>query len=224
MANLGESWRFRRSWRSRSDEQSVLPQFGLAVAESDADPPYPLGMSDIEVRRSTRRRRTVSAYREGTRTIVLLPASMSAAEETEWVARMVARLDRSQKRRRPSDAALLARARRLSDQFLDGRAVPSSVRWVDNQHGRWGSCTPGQGTIRLSRRLETMPKYVLDYVLLHELAHLVVPGHGPRFWAELAEFGPLERARGFLDGFSTAAHLGASDSNPGPPERTGAPG
>ena len=171
-------------------------------------------MSDIEVRRSARRRRTVSAYREGARTIVLLPASMTAAEETEWVARMVARLERSQQRRRPSDAALLARAQRLSERYLGGRALPASVRWVDNQNGRWGSCTPSSGTIRLSRRLENMPRSVVDYVLLHELAHLIVPGHGPRFWAELAGFAPLERARGFLDGYSTAAHLGLSDDGP----------
>jgi predicted metal-dependent hydrolase len=49
-----------------------------------------------------------------------------------------------------------------------------------------------------------MPEYVVDYVLLHELAHLLVPGHGPKFWAELADYDKLERARGFLEGWDTA--------------------
>ena len=175
------------------------------------DQPTERPAPDVEVRRSARRRRTVSAYREAGRTIVLLPARMTKAEEAHWVATMVERLDRSDRRRRPSDVQLLGRAETLSRTYLAGRARPSSVRWVDNQHGRWGSCTPADGTIRLSRRLEGMPGFVVDYVLLHELAHLLAPGHGPDFWTLLEGYPRLERARGYLDGFSTAASLGLSD-------------
>ena len=46
--------------------------------------------ADVEVRRSKRRRRTVSAYREGERIVVLIPAAFSKADEAEWVATMVA--------------------------------------------------------------------------------------------------------------------------------------
>jgi predicted metal-dependent hydrolase len=74
---------------------------------------------------------------------------------------------------------------------------------------RWGSCTPSERTIRLSRRLSGMPEYVVDYVLLHELAHLLVPGHGRPFWAELAGYPHLERARGYLEGVAAAAALAA---------------
>ncbi len=168
-------------------------------------------MPEVEVRRSARRRRTVSAYRDGDRTVVLLPARMSKAEEAEWVGVMVQRLERAERRRRPTDEALSARAESLSRTYLGGRATPTSVRWVDNQKGRWGSCTPADGTIRLSRRLEGMPSYVVDYVLLHELAHLLVPGHGAEFWAELSAYPKTERARGYLDGFSTAGHLELTD-------------
>jgi predicted metal-dependent hydrolase len=105
----------------------------------------------------------------------------------------------------PSDAALTERAHRLSATYLAGRAVPASVRWVDTMSSRWGSCTPLDRTIRLSRRLSSMPEYVVDYVLLHELVHLLVPGHGPRFWAELSGFERLERARGYLEGFDAAS-------------------
>ena len=166
----------------------------------------------VEVRRSRRRRRTVSAYREDGRTVVLIPARFSRAEEREWVARMVARLDAREARRRPTDEALTARAKELSQRYLDGLARPTSVVWVANQRTRWGSCTPGDGTIRISSRVQGMPGWVLDYVLLHELAHLIEPGHGPRFWALLDSFPRLERARGFLDGWE-AAH-GDHDQHP----------
>ena len=165
----------------------------------------------VEVRRSARRRRTVSAYREGERTIVLIPARMSRAEEKRWVALMLERLEAQERKRRPSDADLSVRARQLSQRYLGGRARPKTVRWVSNQKGRWGSCTPVDRSIRLSDRLQGMPEWVVDYVLLHELAHLVVPGHGPEFWAELAGYPRLERARGYLEGVSASAGLGLSD-------------
>jgi len=165
-------------------------------------PPLP-GFPDVEVRASTRRRRTVSAYREGDRTVVLVPARMSRAERAEWVAVMVERLAARDGRRPTSDAALMERAELLSARYLGGRARPTSVRWVDNQRSRWGSCTPIDGTIRLSRRLVDMPEWVLDYVLLHELAHLLEAGHGPAFRRLVEGYPRLERARGYLEG---AAH------------------
>ena len=165
----------------------------------------------VEVRRSTRRRRTVSAYRDGDRTVVLIPARMTRAEEREWVEVMMERLARQDARLRPSDADLLARAEDLSRRWLGGRARPRSVRWASNQGGRWGSCTPVDASIRLSTRLQGMPTWVVDYVLVHELAHLLVPGHGPVFWAEVERFPRTERARGYLEGVSAAAGLGLAD-------------
>ncbi|MFE1322425.1 YgjP-like metallopeptidase domain-containing protein [Kitasatospora phosalacinea] len=163
--------------------------------------------SKVEVRRSARRSRTVSAYREGDRTVVLIPARMSHAEEQRWVAQMLDKLAAQESRRTLGDEALQARARELSLLYLDGRAVPEQVRWVTNQNSRWGSCTPSERTIRLSHRLQGMPEYVVDYVLLHELAHLLVPDHGPRFWALLDAYPRTERARGYLEGVASAARL-----------------
>jgi len=162
---------------------------------------------DVEVRRSKRRRRTVSAYRDGDRIVVLIPASMTRAQEAEWVQKMVARLERSEVRRRPSDDDLLRRARKLSDDYLGGLAVPDSVRWVDNQQSRWGSCTPGDRSIRLSARLRSMPAWVVDYVLVHELAHLLEAGHDKGFWAWVDRYPRAERAKGYLSGWSAAAQL-----------------
>lgn len=165
------------------------------------------GAPDVEVRRSRRRRRTVSAYRDGDRIVVLIPATLTKAQEAEWVDEMVTKLARSEARRRPSDERLLGRAAHLNEEHFGGRAVPVSVRWVDNQRQRWGSCTPRDRTIRLSSRLQGMPPWVVDYVLVHELAHLLEAGHGPRFQELVARYPRAERAEGYLAGYSAAARL-----------------
>ncbi len=161
----------------------------------------------VDVRRSRRRRRTVSAYRDGDTVVVQVPARLTRAEEAEWVSRMLARLEQREARRKPGEVELARRAAQLSSRYLGGRATPASVRWVDNQQSRWGSCTVADRSIRLSTRLQGMPGWVVDYVLLHELAHLLVPGHDARFWALLEGYERTERARGYLEGFSSAAGL-----------------
>ncbi len=162
----------------------------------------------VEVRRSQRRRRTVSAYRDGERVVVLIPDQFSRAEESEWVDRMLARLAAREGRLTRSDAELLDRAARLIKLYLTDygdQVVPASVRWVSNQNGRWGSCTPADRSIRLSHRIQDMPDWVIDYVLLHELAHLIVPSHNDQFWALVGRYPKTERARGYLEGVAAVS-------------------
>lgn len=178
----------------------------VAVRRLAADPAAaPPGVSEIEVRRSARRTRSVSAYRDGTRVVVLVPARLTGAEEDRWVALMLARLTRPARGMPAGDTDLAARARTLSGRYLDGRARPVSVRWSARQLQRWGSCTPAEGTLRISDRLRGMPDWVLDYVLVHELVHLLEPDHGPGFHALVDRYPQAQRARGFLDGLSYAA-------------------
>jgi hypothetical protein len=165
----------------------------------------------VDVRRSPRRRRTVSAYRDGELVVVLIPARFSKAEERRWVADMLARLEardrRQQRGPRRSDTALQNRANALAAAHLDGRVSPQAVRWVDNMSTRWGSCTPADGTIRISSRVRSMPGWVLDYVLIHELAHLVTPLHDAQFWDLVGQYPRAERARGYLEGIAAAGQL-----------------
>ncbi|TWE09395.1 M48 family metallopeptidase [Rudaeicoccus suwonensis] len=170
---------------------------------------------NVEVRRSARRRRTVSAYREGDRIVVLVPARITRAEESRLVAEMVRKVESAGDRSPHTDDELHAHALQLSKIHLGGLAHPASVRWVSNQNSRWGSCTPVNGTIRLSDRLIGMPAYVRDYVLLHELAHLLQPDHGRSFWALLEAYPHLERARGFLDGVGYAGGVTPADDGSG---------
>lgn len=158
----------------------------------------------VEVRRSARRRRTVSAFRDGDKVVVQIPATMSKREEKRWVADMLDRLERSEARTRPTDEQLMTRAIQLNDEIFGGLAEPSSVRWVDNQRSRWGSCTPSDRSVRLSSRLQGMPTWVIDYVLVHELAHLLEPGHDEEFWGWVNRYPKTEKARGYLLGWAAA--------------------
>lgn len=157
-------------------------------------------MGEVEVRRSARRKRSIQVRREGNKTVALVPAHVSQAEADEVIARLIERLDRRERRAKVSDEGLSVRAAALSKEYFGGEAIASSIRWVSNQNSRWGSCTTSDGSIRLSDRLIGMPLWVIDYVLVHELAHLIEANHGARFWALVDAYPQSERAKGFLEG------------------------
>jgi predicted metal-dependent hydrolase len=148
---------------------------------------------EVQVVRSPRRRKTVEAKEIDGVLRVTIPAWMSSAEEAQWVEKMSGRFSR---RRRTEGIDLHRRAQALSRR-LD-LPMPNSIRWVDNQRMRWGSCTPADGAIRLSSRMAGFPLWVIDAVIVHELAHLVELGHGPRFWELADRYHLAERAKGFL--------------------------
>ena len=158
----------------------------------------------IEIRRSKRRRRTVSAYRDGETVVILMPASTPHSQEQEIVDDMVQRLDRTDPRQKPSDEALLERAEVLASKYLHTTLDPFSIRWVTNQQSRWGSCTPADRSIRISHRLQPMPQFVVDYVVLHELAHLLVPDHSADFKGLMDRYPQSVRAQGYLEGWAAA--------------------
>jgi predicted metal-dependent hydrolase len=147
----------------------------------------------VEVVRSKKRRKTVQARQVGDVLRVSIPASMTKAEEQKWVAEMVRRMER---RSASSAVDLTARARQLATRY--GLPAPLSIRWSERQEWRWGSCTPADGTVRISTRLAREPAWVLDYVIVHELAHLEVADHSRAFWQLVERYPKAERARGFL--------------------------
>jgi predicted metal-dependent hydrolase len=153
----------------------------------------------VEVVRSPRRRKTVTAEQRGGRVVVRLPAGLSQAEERTWVDVMVGRIESRRRLDRLNAARdLERRAARLNERYFRGRLRWRSVRYVSNQRDRYGSCTPEEGTIRISDRIAEMPSWVRDYVVVHELAHLEVGQHSPRFWSLVRRYPLAERARGFL--------------------------
>lgn len=165
----------------------------------------------VVVRASSRRRKTISAYREQGRTVVVVPERMSSARIRTAVLDLVQRLDARSQRRAPSDSELAQRAERLRAEYLPEAPAPLRVSWSNRQRRRWGSCTPTDRTIRLSTQLRGMPDYVVDAVLVHELAHLVCADHGPAFHALLSRFPDHARAQAYLDGFSRARELAVEE-------------
>lgn len=160
------------------------------------------GTPQIEVRTSARRKKTSEAHWEGDRIVVHLPAHLDAATRRSTVDWLVQRL--MTRYRFPSslsDEDLLQRAIDLSERYLIGER-PSSVRWVTNQTARWGSCSYYSGDIRLSHRLCVVPAWVLDSVLVHEVAHLTYPDHSPDFQRLAAGYRRHDEAGVFLAGYS----------------------
>jgi predicted metal-dependent hydrolase len=164
----------------------------------------------VEVRVSSRRRKTVGAHWEGGTAVVVFPRHVRVADRQAFVDDLVGRLVAARDRVRPSDGELAARATRLSDRYLDGRAEPTSVTWTSRQLRRWASCTPADGSIRVSDRLRGVPPWVLDAVLVHELAHLLQPDHGPAFRALVARHPRTSDATHFLAGYALGLDGAAS--------------
>lgn len=147
----------------------------------------------VEVVRSRRRCKTVSAHLVGDVVRVLMPAWMSKADEERYVTDLVGRIIRQESRERmdiASRAATLARRYDLP--------VPKGVTWMPNRKTQWATCVVTTREIRIVERLADFPAWVLDYVLVHELAHLAEANHSPRFWKLVNRYPKAERARGFL--------------------------
>jgi predicted metal-dependent hydrolase len=161
-------------------------------------------LQEVRVVRSAKRTRTVSANIVDGVLIVSIPARLSKAEELEWIERMRKHFEKKRRRQKQkSDGYLATRARILNLMYFGGK-LEYQINWVENQQRRWGSCTPGHETIRISRELEPFPEWVLDYVVMHELAHLVEPNHSAAFWKLVYQYPQTDKAIGFLMGFSTA--------------------
>lgn len=155
----------------------------------------------IEIIRSPNRRKTASARMVSGRMVVRVPAHVDDAEIERLVRTLAPRVMEAQRRREKKEGKLpdiVKRAAELNKKHFDGKLHVREIRWVGNQEKRYGSCTPSTGTIRISNRVATMPPWVIDYVLVHELAHLLQPNHSAAFWRLVNRYPLAERARGYL--------------------------
>lgn len=156
----------------------------------------------LEVRRSSRRKKSIAVHREGDVFVVNAPAWMPKADVEAHAKELIERLRRRERPRR-SDTELLTRALWLRLEFIPEAPEPAAVRWA-TQESRWGSCTSFDRSIRISSALERAPQYVIDAVIVHELAHLLQANHGSDFKRLIARYPDNARADAFLAGISYA--------------------
>jgi predicted metal-dependent hydrolase len=189
-------------------------QLGFVFDAASASPASSTpNVPPVQVSRSKRSKKTVSArFRDGIVQITI-PSWMSAKEEAEWVAKMVQRFERAN---RNTDADLMAKAKQLARDYKLPK--PASVVWTGELSSRWGSCTTDTGAIRINGKLAKAPSWVVDYVLVHELAHLMHADHSAAFWDVVARYPKSERAIGFLMGLGMVEHDDDSAANQDHPE------
>ena len=155
--------------------------------------PAPRSLPPIRVIRSPKRKKTVSARMSEGVLVVRVPAWTTKDEEQALVSKVLARFE---EKWRCGHLPLEARACELAARY--GLPEPRSIRWSSRQRLRWGSCSTSTGDIRISSRLAEAPPWVLDHVIVHELAHLVVAEHSPEFQALVNRNPYAERAEGYL--------------------------
>ncbi len=189
--------------RARSESKGGRSDKGLSEIRI---PPLEIaGGAEIKVIRNSRRRRSISAYREHGSIVIQVPAKLSNSKIQEAIPEMIEKILAREAREKLSEGDLLNRANRLIDIYLPEFTVrPASVNWR-TMNERWGSCTTVDRTIRISDRLSGAPDYVLDYLLVHELIHLEIPDHSESFRALLSRFMESERANAFLEGYEAGA-------------------
>jgi len=154
---------------------------------------------EIKVIRSPDRKKTIQAKLIGETIVVYLPCGMHREEERKIIERMKKKIENKRlKRNINKDDYLIKRFAEFNNRYFQGILNVNTIEFVTNQESRRGSCTPSNGTIRLSHKLLDMPKWVLDYVLMHEMSHLLHPDHSKAFWEKVSDYKYAERARGFL--------------------------
>jgi predicted metal-dependent hydrolase len=162
-------------------------------------------LPEFRVIRSSRRKRTLHAYRQNGVIEIHIPDRLSRRQEFEVIPEMIDLVLKRENRLRKSDSALLELSDLLLAEFLpEFNERPISVTWRVMRE-RWGSCTTVDKTIRISERLNSAPDYALRYVLFHELIHLRIAGHGDDFHELLARYPDKDRAEAFLEGYEAGS-------------------
>ena len=160
----------------------------------------------VEIVRDGRLRTRVHWEWNGNQVRIRAPRGVPQRELDPMVAEIVDKVKRKRAQvRARADADLKAMARRINRKYFDNEISWHSIRWVSNMRKRLGSCTTGgptDGDIRISDQAKGWPKWVVEYIVAHELAHRRYPNHSQAFWAYLNRYPQAERARGFIMGLA----------------------
>lgn len=107
---------------------------------------------------------------------ILIPVSVSQDKVHNKITRWYHKM---------ADQLLIARTKEISNML---KIVPTNIKCTGSR-GRWGACN-SNGELFLNWRCIMLPAHLIDYVIVHELAHLIELNHSPRFWAEVEKVLP----------------------------------
>jgi predicted metal-dependent hydrolase len=154
-----------------------------------------------------KRVKNINARLSGSTLSVSAPLNTPQATLDKVIPDLARRLVRRLRAREVNaDEDALAIANRVAARFPNRPAV-ARVQFVTTQGARWGSYSSATHTIRLNAALREMPRWVLEAVVAHELAHVTHHDHGPGFWKLLRSVDPdVDRADAFLAGVTWLGH------------------
>ncbi len=159
----------------------------------------PVNISAVKILRSKKRRRSVSARLVRDILVVRAPEGMPEIRLQEVIVELKARIERKRlKEELNKSEDLASRAEEFNKRYFENKLKVNSIEYVTGQKSRFGCCNFRTGSIRISDRISSMPQWVRDYVIIHELAHLVVPDHSRAFWDIVNRYKLAERAKGYL--------------------------
>lgn len=153
---------------------------------------------DVRIKRSSRRKKTIQARVVNDVLEIMAPASATDAELAPFISKVQKKIEHRRAFKDRNDSYLQDRAQYFNKLYFKGELSWNQISYSDRQERRHGSCTPSHGTIRISYRLKGLPRFVEDYVIVHELAHLLEPNHGKKFKKLVDRYPLAERAQGFL--------------------------
>lgn len=154
---------------------------------------------EVKIIRSPRRRRTVSARLVKDVLLVSAPVFMPRERLEKMVANFKERFQRKRLKEELNQKEDLASvAQRLNERYFENKLNVKAIEYSINQNSKFGCCNYRTGHIRVSHRLGLMPAWVRDYVIVHELAHLLQPNHSRAFWDIVSRYELSERAKGYL--------------------------
>ncbi len=157
-----------------------------------------MNQANVKIIRSAKRKRTIQAKMVNGTLWIYFPSGMTKDEEQKWIKEMKNRFAKKKRQQKLNKkGSLQKRAQQMNQQYFDG-ALQYYIKYVANQTSKFGSCTPKTKMIRISDRIATMPQWVQDYVIIHELAHLIHPNHSKKFWKTVHQYKYTERAIGYL--------------------------
>ncbi len=157
---------------------------------------------DVKINYSAKRSRTISARLINGSLLVSAPAAIERERLDKIVDNFKVRFERKRiKEELNRERPLAEIAARLNKRYFGGRLKIKSIEYASDQFSRFGCCNCRDAKIRISHRLARMPAWVRDYVIVHEMAHLVEPNHSAAFWNVVSRYELAERAKGYLMAF-----------------------